>query len=145
MTGLTSFRAEKNQLTDCSPLSGCTELRTLDISNNLITDITMLSGLVKMTDFDFSYNQAAALPAFPDSAALVTVNGSNNLLTTLEQLDKLEALNYVYMDYNAEVSKIAFLADNPNMVLINVFGTKVPESQANKCLDRSIIVNYDPT
>ena len=61
------------------------------------------------------------------------------------RLDKLEALNYVYMDYNAEVSKIAFLADNQNMVQINVYGTKVPASQANKCIDHSIIVNYDPT
>ena len=40
---------------------------------------------------------------------------------------------------------IAFLADNQNMVQINVYGTKVPASQANKCIDHSIIVNYDPT
>ena len=60
-------------------------------------------------------------------------------------LDKLDALNYVYMDYNPEVSQIAFLANNPNMVQINVFGTKVTQAQANKCLDQSIIVNYDPT
>ena len=62
-----------------------------------------------------------------------------------DALDKLDALNYVYMDYNPEVSQIAFLANNPNMVQINVFGTKVTQSQANKCLDQSIIVNYDPT
>ncbi len=145
LTGLTSFRAEKNQLTDCSALSGCTELRKLDISHNQLTDITMLSGLTKMTEFDFSYNQCTALPALPASAALVTINGSSNALTSLEPLDKISSLNYVYMDYNAEVSKIAFLADNPNMVQINVFGTKVTQSQANQCIDRSIIVNYDPT
>ena len=145
LTALTSFRAEKNQITDCAALALCTELRTLDISNNLLTDITALSTLTKLTEFDFSYNAVTALPALPASAALVTIDGSYNQLTTLEPLDKLEALNYVYMDYNAEVSKIAFLADNPNMVQINVYGTKVSESQANKCLDRSIIVNYDPT
>ena len=145
MTALTSFRAEKNQLTDCAPLALCTELRKLDISNNLLTDITMLSTLTKMSEFDFSYNQCTALPALPASAALVTVDGSSNLLTSLEPLDKLSALNYVYMDYNAEVSKIAFLADNPNMVQINVYGTKVSQAQANKCIDHSIIVNFDPT
>lgn len=145
MTALTTFRAEKNQLTDCSALSVCTELRSLDISNNQITDITSLSTLVKMTEFDFSYNSATALPAWPTSSALVTINGAYNQLSSLEALDKLDALNYVYMDYNAEISKIAFLADNPNMVQINVYGSKVSETQANKCLDRSIIVNYDPT
>ena len=145
LTALTSFRAEKNQLTDCSALSRCTELRTLDISDNLLTDITMLAPLDKLAEFDFSHNQAAALPAFSRTSALVTIDGSYNLLTSLEPLDKLDALNYVYMDYNPEISRISFLADNPNMVQINVFGSKVSTSQANQCLDRSIIVNYDPT
>ena len=145
LTGLTEFRAEKNQITDCAALSGCTELRKLDLSNNQLTDITMLSGLTKMSEFDFSYNQCTALPALGSGSGLVTVDGSYNQLTSLEPLDKISSLNYVYMDYNAEVSKIDFLADNPNMVQINVFGTKVTQSQANKCIDRSIIVNYDPT
>ena len=145
MTGLTSFRAEKNQITDCAPLALCIQLQVVDISHNQLADITMLSSLTKMAELDFSYNQCTALPALPADAALVTIDGSYNQLTTLEPLDKISALNYVYMDYNAEVSKIAFLADNPNMVQINVFGTKVSQSQANKCLDRSIIVNYDPT
>ena len=145
LTGLTTFRAEKNQLTDCAVLAGFTELRTLDISNNQLTDITMLSGLGKLAEFDFSYNQCTALPNLGDSSGLVTINGSNNALTSLEPLDKISTLNYDYMDYNAEISKIDFLADNPNMVQINVFGTKVTQAQANKCIDRSIIVNYDPT
>ena len=145
LTGLTEFRAEKNQLTDCSPLAGCTELRKLDLSNNQLTDITMLSGLTKMSEFDFSYNQCTALPALGSGSGLVTIDGSYNALTSLEPLDKISSLNYVYMDYNAEVSRIDFLADNPNMVQINVFGTKVTQAQANKCIDRSIIVNYDPT
>ena len=145
LTGLSTFRAEKNQITDCAPLAMCVEIRRLDISHNLIPDISMLSSLSKMTEFDFSYNQATALPALPSSAALVTVDGSYNQLSSLEPLDKLSALNYVNMDYYAEVSQIAFRANNPNMVQINVFGTKVTQSQANKCLDHSIIVNYDPT
>ncbi len=145
MTALTSFRAKKNKITDCSALAVCTELRTLDISNNEVADITMLASLTKMTEFDFSYNQVTELPALPASCALVTINGAYNQLSSLEPLDKIDSLNYVLMDYNAEIEKIAFLANNPNMVQINVYGTKVPTSQANKCLDQSIIVNYDPT
>ena len=145
LTGLNVFRAERNQLADCAALAFCTELRLLDISNNQITDISMLHTLSKLTEFDFSYNLATALPNWPSGSALVTIDGSYNQLTSLEQLDKLQALNYVYMDYNPEIAKIAFLADNPNMVQINVYGTKVPESQANKCIDQSIIVNFTPT
>ena len=145
LTALTSFRAEKNYLTDCTALAACTELRTLDISNNQIEDISMLRTLTKLTEFDFSYNQVTALPSWPASTPLVTIDGSYNLLTSLEPLDKINSLNYVLMDYNAEISKISFLANNPNMVQINVYGTAVNSTQANKCLDQSIIVNYNPT
>jgi len=145
LTALNTFRARKNQLTDCAALAVCTELRTLDISNNQLTDITMLSTLTKMSEFDFSYNQVTALPALPPSCALVTINGAYNQLSSLEPLDKISSLNYVLMDYNAEIEKISFLANNPNMVQINVYGTKVSSAQANKCLDQSIIVNYNPT
>ena len=145
LTGLTTFHAEKNYLTDCTALAACTELRVLDISNNQIADITMLHTLTKLTEFDFSYNQVTVLPAWPASTPLVTIDGSYNQLASLEQLDRINSLNYVLMDYNTEISKIAFLANNPNMVQINVYGTAVPSSQANKCLDQSIIVNYNPT
>ncbi len=145
LTALTEFKANKNIIASCAPLANCTELRTVDLSNNQLVDISPLATLVKMTEFRFANNAVTALPEWPGSAALVTVDGSYNQLSSLTALDKLDALNYVFMDYNAEVSKIAFLADNPNMVQINVYGTKVHEAQANKCLDQSIIVNYDPT
>ena len=145
LPALTTFRAAQNLLLDCAPLASCKELRTLDISHNQLTDISMLSTLTKLTDFNFSYNTIADLPKWPSSTPLVTINGSYNQLTSLEPLDKLSALNYVYMDYNPELKQIAFLADNPNMVQINVYGTKVSQAQANKCIDRSIIVNYNPT
>ena len=142
---LVSFRCEKNNLIDIAPLARCTKLWLLDISHNQLTDISMLDTLNKLTDFDFSYNKATALPKWSSDLPLVTIDGSYNLIASLEPLDKLDSLNYVYMDYNPEISKIAFLANNPNMVQINVYGTNVSRSEANKCIDRSIIVNFDPT
>ena len=61
------------------------------------------------------------------------------------KIDQNKVSNLQNREKKEEVSQIAFLANNPNMVQINVFGTKVTQSQANKCLDQSIIVNYDPT
>ena len=145
LTGLTSLRAEKNQIADASPLTVCTELMLLDISHNALTDITGLSVLVKLTDLDFSNNQVTALPQFPTDCALITVNGEYNLLTTLEPLEDLQRLNYIFMDYNEEISALRFLADNPNLIQVNVYGTQVPTSEVNPLIDRSIIVNYDPT
>lgn len=145
MTGLQIFRAANNQLADCTMLTDCVELQILDLSNNQITDISCLSGLVKLSDLNFSYNQVTELPALPTDCALIVINGEHNLLSSLAVLEDMANLNYIYMDYNAEISQIRFLADNPNLIQVNVFGTKVTESEANKLLDRSIIVNYDPT
>ncbi len=144
MSKLVTFRASKNQIADTGPLASCLNLETLDLSSNQIGDISMLSALTRLADFNFSHNAVTALPNWPASAALVTIDGSYNLISSLSQLDRLEALNYVYMDYNAEIEKIAFLADNPNLVQINVYGTKVNEAQATRCMDHSIIVHYNP-
>ena len=53
-----------------------------------------------MTKLDFSYNQVTQLPEFATDCALVTIDGSHNLIKSLEPLSGLEALNGVYMDYN---------------------------------------------
>ncbi len=145
LTTLQIFRAAKNQITDVTALSGCVELTILDISHNALTDITSLNPLTKLTELNFSHNQVAALPALPKDCALVILNGEHNLLTSLAELEDMASLNYIYMDYNPEISQIAFLAENPNLIQVNVYGTKVSEAQANKLIDRSIIVNYDPT
>ena len=145
LSALTIFRAAKNQIADAAPLAGCPELTILDISHNLLTDISALSGLVKVTELDFSYNEVTGLPSLPTDCALVTINGEHNQLTSLAALKNMADLNYIYMDYNPEIAEIGFLADTPNLIQINVYGTKVPEADANRLLDRSIIVNYDPT
>ncbi len=145
LTALTSFKAAKNSLVNAAPLAQCLDLQILDLSNNKLSDITALSALTKLSEFYFSRNTVTTLPAWPATAGLVIIDGSYNRISSLSQLDKLEAVNYIYMDYNEKLEKIGFLADNPNLVQINVYGTKVTEAQANRCLDRSIIVHYDPT
>ncbi len=145
MPQLQVFRASKNMIADTTPLGACTELRILDLSSNRISDLAALASLTKLEEFYFANNTVTSLPAWPATTALVIIDGSYNQISSLSPLDRLEALNYIYMDYNEKISKISFLADNPNLVQINVFGTKVTEAQANRCLDRSIIVHYDPT
>ncbi len=145
LPNLRVLRASKNLIVDTTPLAKCSGLQFLDISGNRITDISALDVLVKLEEFYFSNNTVEELPAWPATAALVIIDGSYNQISSLSPLDRMESLNYIYMDYNEKISKISFLADNPNMVQINVYGTKVSEAQANRCMDRSIIVHYDPT
>ncbi len=145
MTGLTSLSAAHNSIPSVSVLSVCTELKALDISNNAVTDLSALAGLVKLADLNFSYNSVAAMPDLPESCALVTVNGEHNVLTDVSPLGGMENLNYVYLDYNAELADISFLVSCTQLVQVNVYGTAVPTDSVNALIDRSIIVNFDPT
>lgn len=143
LASLTMLDVSANQLVDVSALAACTTLTELNVSSNQLTDVSMLSALVKLTVFNFSHNQVTAIPEFPTDCALVTIDGSYNLLDTLVPLKGLKNLNDVNMDYNEEVSLIDALTECPNLITVNVYGTKV--SDVSKLLDMSIVVNYDPT
>jgi Leucine-rich repeat (LRR) protein len=72
----------------------------------------------------------------------VNITGSYNLLSSLNSLGGLKKLNNVIMEYNTEISSVNALAKCPNLIQVNVFGTKVRDVSA--LTDQSIIVNYNP-
>lgn len=142
LTALTDLSVGYNLLTDVSQLVRCTNLEKLNISNNSLTDISSLSVLTQVKDLDFSYNEISELPAFDVNCALVTITGSYNKLSSLNALGGLKSLNNVIMEYNEEISSVKALAGCPNLIQVNVFGTKVRD--VSDLTDQSIIVNYNP-
>jgi Leucine-rich repeat (LRR) protein len=142
MIGLKDLNVGYNLLADVSQLASCVGLERLDVSNNTLTDISMLSALKDMKYLDFSYNQITALPAFDKTSMLVSITGSYNQLSSLDALSGLQYLNNVIMEYNEEISSVKALAKCPNLIQVNVFGTKVRD--VSSLTDQSIIVNYNP-
>ena len=145
MSGLTHLYAGHNAITSVGALANCTALEELDVSNNAVTELSALSGLAALRELSFSHNAVAVLPSFPEDSVLNTVNGEHNVLTDVSSMGRLSALNYVYLDYNAELSDISFLVNCHQLVQVNVYGTAVPTDSVNKLIDRSVIVNFDPT
>jgi internalin A len=143
LTALTYLSVAGNELTDVSVLGGCSQLSELDISGNALTDISALSTLQALTKLNFANNQVTQLPKWSSGCALIAIDGSHNQLTSLEPLQGLSNLNNVYMDYNAELSSVACLADCPLLIQVNVFGTKV--TSVSMLTEMSVVVNYDPT
>lgn len=145
MTRLVSFRAASNRIESIAALASCTRLRELDISHNTVADLSPISGMAELTTLNFSRNAVTALPRLPEGCALQTVYGEYNLLTDVSALGGLANLNYVYLDYNPELADISFLINCHQLVQVNVYGTVVPADSLNDLLDRSVIVNFDPT
>ncbi len=143
LPALTFLAAAYNHLTEAEQLGRCTNLEELDISNNDLTEIGYLSALNKLVKLNFSYNQVVDLPQWSTDCALVTIDGSYNQIETLAPLAGLGSLNNVLMDYNTAIASVEELADCPNLIQVNVFGTAVTDASA--LTDQSIIVNFDPT
>ena len=146
LTGLTHFAAAENKISDVSALAACTKLKELNISGNTVTDITMLDNLVELTHFNFSNNMVEQLPTWPVDCALVSIDGSYNLLSSIDSLKDFYHLNLVNMDYNADIESVQALEGCPALVRVDVYGTKVTDISDVAALteQREIIVNFTP-
>lgn len=143
LSALEALNISNNNLTDITPIAACTAIRELNISSNQLEDISALSALSNMVDFNFSRNAVVELPDFEKSCALVTIDGSHNKIVSLDELEGLENLNNVFMDYNEELSSIEPLVNCHRIVQVKVYGTKVADVSA--LLEMEVVVEFDPT
>ena len=142
LTDLEILSANNNKISDISPLKDCAKLTVLDLSSNTIGSLDALASHTNMTYLKFAHNQVTKLPTWNDSAALVTIDGSYNLISDLSPLGNLKNINNISMDYNENIQSVEALANCPVLIQVNVFGTKVTD--VKMLTDQSIIVNYNP-
>lgn len=141
MVKLTELDASNNQIEDVSALSACTALETFLMSDNVLTSIDALAEIETITEINIDYNDVEAVPDFVSTCQLTKFSAAHNFLKELNGLADLPCLNYVNADYN-NISSIDCLADCPNLVQVNVFGTYVNDVSALTA--HGIVVNYNP-
>ncbi len=142
LTALHTFEAAENKLVDISVLAGCTQMQRLDVSNNTLLDISVVSGFSGLQELIFSHNEVASLPGFAPGCPLTKIDGSYNQLSSLDALSGLQALEYVFMDYNGGISSVYPLANCPALKLVNVYRTAV--TSVSVLTDRGVSVNFSP-
>lgn len=143
LKNLTHFAAAENSLTDISALASCQNLKDLDIANNTVSSIASLGNLTGLMYLNFSNNTVEELPSWPVDCALISIDGSYNMITSVENLRDFYHLNLVNFDYNPDIESIDALEGCPALVQVDVYGTKVTDVTA--LTERSIIVHFDPT
>lgn len=141
---LTTLLAGNNTITDLSVLSGCKALSVLEVQYNLVSDISVLAQLPALTQFNGNNNQITAVPDFDEANSVLQIfRVDNNQIEDLSGLAGINSLNYVYADYN-QVKTILPLADNINLIQVNVWDNPIPEEDVKALQEHSIIVNYNP-
>ena len=114
----------------------------LNFGSNSVTDITPLSTLTNLELFTFAFNQATALPAWPEGSKLRSIDGTDNQIESLDNLKNMHSLTHILMDYN-KITSVDPVANCYNLVQINVYGNAIPNVDSLK--EKEIIVNWDPT
>ena len=142
MGWLTDLSISANKLTDVSQLSTCTNLENLNISANALTSIQPLSSLSKLINLNFSDNKVESLPTWSKDCALVTIDGSRNNIQSLDNLQGLEHLNVVTMDYNQSISSLKPLYKCPRLTSVSVTHTSVTDSDVKNLKGFGVNVSY---
>ena len=73
----------------------------------------------------------------------INITNPKTAVKSLDELAGLKYLNNIFMDYNKSITSVNKLASCPNLIQVNVYGTKVKDvSELEK---QSILVKYNPT
>lgn len=142
LTGLKNLYAANNQISSIEHLSTLSQLTELDLSNNALKELSALNGNKSLSVLSFENNQVTELPTFDAKSVLSTINGTRNNISNIDALAKLPQLNYVFMNYNSEITSIDAFSQSLTLVQIDILGTSVTDVSEFKKLD--IIINYAP-
>ncbi len=143
--GLKTLLASNNQLQSIQELSQCQSLETLEVANNLLDDISVLAELPQLTRFEGKQNsEIAYIPDFDeDNCQLVYFGVDYTQVEDLSGLSGIGTLNYVNADYT-KVTDLLPLAENRNLVQVNVWDCGITQESLDALSEASIIVNYNP-
>lgn len=141
---LETLLASNNQISNLSDLEECRSLSVLNVEANQVTDLSVLAALPALTQFDGDNNQITGIPDFDEETSLLqTFSVDQNQITDISGLTGLRYLNYVNADYN-QIADLSPLANNSNMIQVNVWDNPVSAEDVAALQERSIIVNYNP-
>ena len=111
------FVRNSNSISDLSPLSNLTRLRTLDLYNTGISDITLLSDLTSLEWLILSSNDISDVSALSGLTSLIYLNLSLTAISNIAPLSGLTSLRYLYL-YNTSISDVSALSGLTKLELL---------------------------
>ena len=144
LTNLTSLNLANNDLSDISPLSGLTNLTFLSLYNNNLSDISPLSGLTNLTSLDLAHNDISLSP-LSNLTNLTSLGLESNRIEDLSPLSNLTRLTDLRLARNdiEDLSPLSNLTrlTRLNLVLNGGIVDISPLSNLTRLTDLSLGVN----
>ncbi|MDE0016329.1 MAG: leucine-rich repeat domain-containing protein, partial [Candidatus Poribacteria bacterium] len=113
LTNLTSLQLSGNNISDIAAISALKNLDTLDLSSNNISDVSPLSGLTNLTSLNLSSNNISDLAALSTLTNLTSLGLSSNNISDVSPLSELAYLTSLWLSSNniSDVSPLSGLTN----------------------------------
>ena len=89
-----------NEISDLAPLSGLTQLISLDLAHNNISNISVLSSLTHLTSLDLEFNNISDVSALAGMTNLTSLRLDANNITDISSLSALTNMDWLNIGFN---------------------------------------------
>ena len=89
-----------NEISDLAPLSGLTQLTSLDLAYNNISNISVLSSLTQLTSLDLEFNSIADISALAGLTKLTGLRLTANNISDISSLSALTNMDFLDIGFN---------------------------------------------
>ena len=91
-----------NLTTIPAEIASLSQLKNLNLSNNLISDFSILNGLTSLQEINISNNKLTGLPSeIASLTSLKSLNASSNSITQINNLQNLQNLEWLSLENNS--------------------------------------------
>ena len=118
-----------NNISDFSPLSNLTRLRTLDLADTGISDITLLSNLTSLELLNLGSNDISDVSVLSNLTNLERLYLSNNDISDVSALSNLTSLDRLDL-YNNNISDVSALSNLTSLRLLNLSRNDISDVSA---------------
>ncbi|MBF8962991.1 UvrD-helicase domain-containing protein [Pontibacter sp. FD36] len=114
LSELKSICAFGNRISDLSPLSNLSKLENLDVADNVLSSIDAVANLKSLTMLSFASNFITSLQPIKNLHNLIFLNAINNGLTSLDYIENLKSLSILWA-YENHIVNLAPLQNLSNI------------------------------
>jgi len=137
---ITKLIASGKGISNLKGIDYCTNLRSLDLSNNNIEDIAYLSRLDKLNLLDLSYNQIKDISPIENKKSIETLYLNNNSISDISTLKTLNDITHLYLSKN-RISNISPLNYMENLQLLYLNNNNISDIEPLSELTNIILLN----
>ena len=123
------FPRNSNNISDFSPLSNLTRLRTLDLADTGISDITLLSNLTGLEILNLGNNDISDVSALSNLTSMRFLHLFNNDISDVSTLSNLASLERLSLSGN-DISNIAPLSNLASLRLLDLGSNDISDISA---------------